>query len=134
MTKTFYVLRHAPWAVVLYLIQCLCTVYCLVLAGRMTLAVVANLTVNEMENSHRYTHFHSDDGTKVPQQVRPRVAQQLPRVLARASGTDRLGRHEDRGGQGRVPRAAARVLLVVPKLPRAQVAEAHVPDRQAARR
>jgi palmitoyltransferase len=30
----------------------------------MTLAVVANLTVNEMENSHRYTHFHSDDGTK----------------------------------------------------------------------
>ena len=64
VTKTFYVLRHAPWAVVLYLIQCLCTVYCLVLAGRMTLAVVANLTVNEMENSHRYTHFHSDDGTR----------------------------------------------------------------------
>ena len=64
VTKTFHVLRHVPWAVLLYLIQCLCTIYCLVLAGRMTLAVIANLTVNEMENSHRYEHFHSEDGTK----------------------------------------------------------------------
>ena len=64
VTKTFHVLRHAPWAVILYVIQCFCTIYCLVLAGRMTLAVIANLTVNEMENSHRYEHFHSEDGTK----------------------------------------------------------------------
>lgn len=64
VTKTFHVLRHAPWAVILYVIQCFCAIYCLVLAGRMTLAVIANLTVNEMENSHRYEHFHSEDGTK----------------------------------------------------------------------
>ena len=64
VTKTFHVLRHASWAVILYVIQCFCAIYCLVLAGRMTLAVIANLTVNEMENSHRYEHFHSEDGTK----------------------------------------------------------------------
>tara|TARA_B110000977_G_scaffold131490_1_gene167533 strand:- start:7520 stop:10648 length:3129 start_codon:yes stop_codon:yes gene_type:complete len=46
-----------PWAIVLFLIQCLAMPYCLLLAVRMSGAIAFNLTVNEMENAHRYEYL-----------------------------------------------------------------------------
>lgn len=50
-----------PWAMTLFLIQCLATPYCLLLALRMTAGIAANLTVNEMENAHRYEYLQEPD-------------------------------------------------------------------------
>ena len=50
-----------PWAMTLFLVQCLATPYCLVLALRMTGGIAANLTVNEMENAHRYEYLQEPD-------------------------------------------------------------------------
>ena len=50
-----------PWATTLFLVQCLATPYCLVLALRMTGGIAANLTVNEMENAHRYEYLQEPD-------------------------------------------------------------------------
>jgi palmitoyltransferase len=53
----FGAITRDPWALVLFLIQCLATPYCFVLAARMTAAIAVNLTVNEMENAHRYEYL-----------------------------------------------------------------------------
>ena len=50
-----------PWATTLFLVQCLATPYCLMLALRMTGGIAANLTVNEMENAHRYEYLQEPD-------------------------------------------------------------------------
>ena len=51
----------APWGLLLFLVQCVCTLYCLVIAGRMYLAIATNLTVNEMENAYRYEYLQTKD-------------------------------------------------------------------------
>lgn len=53
------VFTACSWGVILMLIQCVMILYCGLLALRMTFAVGANLTVNEMENSHRYEHLQT---------------------------------------------------------------------------
>jgi palmitoyltransferase len=59
--KLFAVFRHAPWALTLALIQCVCVLYCALIAARMTAGIAFNLTVNEMENSRRYSYLQSEE-------------------------------------------------------------------------
>ena len=59
--KLFAVFRHAPWALTLALIQCVCVLYCALIAARMTAGIAFNLTVNEMENSWRYSYLQSEE-------------------------------------------------------------------------
>ena len=63
-----------PWAMTLFLIQCAATPYCLVLALRMTAGIAANLTVNEMENAHRYEYLQEPDEDAALASAREKMA------------------------------------------------------------
>ena len=63
-----------PWAMALFLIQCLATPYCLTLALRMAAGIATNLTVNEMENAHRYEYLQEADEDAALKSARAKMA------------------------------------------------------------
>ena len=57
----YYVLHHAPFGMGLFGLQIVLTLYCFFIVARMALGIMANLTVNEMENAWRYDYLKSGD-------------------------------------------------------------------------
>lgn len=65
-----------PWAITLFLVQCLAMPYCATLAIRMSSGIAFNLTVNEMENAHRYDYLQEqlvDDGVDSKSSEKPKM-------------------------------------------------------------